>query len=193
MKLAESEMNLVAGVFEGLGGKRVEDSDGAYWLFLSGALHLEVEPFLRQTSDGFSIGIDVSISNRELSQIVNRICGKRGQERQQVDWRQWQQNVRSKNDIEAACCEMLQKALLETQAVGLADLVTRLSGEPPSERSLSQLMHLAALAHLGNVGSLKEYREGMETGRRFGFVPMITVAFLDRAIKEAVAREAQQS
>jgi len=193
MKMAENERMLVAGVFESLGGKRIKDSDGVYWLFLSGYLELEVEPFLRKTSDGFTIGIDVSISSRELSQIINRICGKRGEERQQVDWRQWQQTLRDSNDFETAWRELIKKALSETQTVDVGDLAAQLSDEPPCGRSLSQLSHLGALAYLGKVSSLSEYREGLEAGRRYGFVPMITVAFLDRAIKEAVAREAQCS
>lgn len=191
--MTENELNLVAVTFDGLGGKKVKDCDGIYWLFHSGSFLLEVEPFLRKTNDGFTLGIDVSTSNPELSQIINRISGKRSNKRQQIKWRQWHQTIRSTNDLEATYRELLQNALSETDAVDFKHLVARLADELPSEKSLSQLSHLAALAYLGKARSLSEYREGLEAGRRYGFVPMINVAFLDRAIEEAEKRESQLS
>lgn len=188
MNLKETEQHIASKVFGDLGGKKIEDADGAYWLFSSGCVLLEVEPFLREKSNEFSVGIDVSISNSELSKIANRICGKRGQQRQRFDWRQWQQYARSEMELENAFRDVLQRAMAEMQTINLNDIADEIAGKPPMDRSLSQLMHLAALAYLGNVRALNEYLEGMNSGNRFGFVPVITTIFLERAIKEAVIR-----
>lgn len=186
MKLERSKYDSAAKVFDELGGRKVEHSDGVFWLFSSGSVLLEVEPFERRTQGGLNVGIDVSMSNSELSRIVNRICGKSGQARQQFEWRQWQRRAPTEEAFEITLREVMSEALTQTQTVDISDLAARFATELPSNRSLDQLMHLACLAYRGDLVALESYRDGMQLGKRFGFVPMIKVNFLDRAIKEAL-------
>lgn len=189
----QDKLNLVVKVFDELGGKKIEDSDGGYWLFNVGSMFLEVEPFIRRTKEGLSVGIDVSMSNAELSRIVNRICGKSGQARQQFDWRQYQQISQTEEHFEVILRKEIFEALKQAEAVDLFDLTARLAAEQPGNRSLSQLMHLAALSYRSDLTTLKQYRDGMQSGKRFGFVPMITDIFLERAVREALAQASKKS
>lgn len=59
---------------------------------------------------------------------------------------------------------------------------------PPPDTGQLQLMHLAALAYLGDFNTLMDYQEIFRRGKRLNFVPMIKPEMIDRAVDIALER-----
>lgn len=168
-------------VLKSLGGNKKTDKDGEFWIFEIGSTVLEIEPFVRSTGLQLSIGLDVSFSNPDLSRIVDAICGTKGQGRHPFRWSQFQQVVGTTEVVEGEVQLLMEKVLSVAKGVHLEELVDELANSQPEPRSMSQLMHLAALSLSGKTSILQDYLNGMRQGRRFGFVPMITPEFVERA------------
>jgi len=85
----------------------------------------------------------------------------------------------SQQAIEWAKEQDLHKALLEHAAL------------PTSAPGTGPVLHLSALALLGEIEKLKSYQASFEAGDRLGFVPYITKDFIDRAVTIAEQNSSQ--
>lgn len=177
---------------EALGGKpRTEDGE-EYWLFEVGDYSVEVEPFEWSNSDeGTTVGIEASVSHREVSSIVNAIVRARPGERQQMLWWQEKANVPPVRRTCEVLAELVGEILRRVTLIDIDAQLRELASTCPDRPSMRQILHLGALAYRGEFPALLEYVDAFGRGKRFNFVPMITKDMVDRAFDIAVERGAK--
>lgn len=166
----------ISPVLASFGGKLVTDSDGSYWRFNVEPFILDVEPF----NSGPSWGFDCSLEHREFSVLANRVAGEPKNTFVCLHW--FQVIQKSGETLE----QLIREALSSASSKSLSAYVEELKSYIP-EKSVPQVCHLAALALDGDFLKLMEYQEVFKSGRRLGFVPVITSTMIDRATDIALA------
>jgi hypothetical protein len=176
--------NEVSAEFMRLGGgyREYEDDDGGCWEFMLDRFIVHIEPWRRRSS----LGIDCAIGHTELGALANQIAGNHPKTFRCLNW--------ENHSIEVPDCEPLSEGFRKLLSSFLSDLGGRLDGfiaelrKPPPDIGGKYVFHLAALAWVGDFGTLEDYYAIFKRGKRMNFPPMITTEMIGRAVDIAMDR-----
>lgn len=139
---------------------------------------------IRQLPSEQKMALILATGSKEMSRIIGSIAGKRASHDTLLQTRLEKKAPEiGLKEIEAISKEAATWWRSQDNLTAIKALTA-----PPPSTGLSQLMHLGALAYLGDFNSLLDYQDIFRRGQRLNFVPMITSEMIDRAVDIAVER-----
>ncbi|MFS2174359.1 hypothetical protein ACCC98_00130 [Rhizobium pisi] len=145
-------------------------------------LHVVVQ--IRQLPSEQKMTLHLATGSKEISQIIGGIVGNRASHeillQTHLEKRSLEIGLKEIEDVSKEAINWWQS---QDNLVAIKALAA-----PPQSTGLSQLMHLGALAYLGDFNTLIDYQEVFRKGKRLNFVPMIKPEMIDRAVDIAVER-----
>jgi len=175
-----------------LGGVCVSDKDGKFWLFHAGEMEGILEPFSRKRRDVITVGIDVSVSHPNLSEVAAAILNERCETRQSFEWHQRREDILDRDDIRAGFNRVVNHELDYLKSLKIESIINTFASNCPDSPSMKQVFHLVALAVKGEVYQLTDYLDAVKRGKRRNFVPMVDQKMLERALNVAMQRLANE-
>lgn len=180
MKLTEATSHL-----KGLGWKTSKDEVGD-----SGALYflpdrtVQMLYGIRSFKDGKQFEASVSVSTENFSHAFYLIRGIKGKFIGMIRFNQ-SPRIKSPQLENDHILEATDAALAWARQQDLHAALLKHAAIPFEPRGTGPVLHLSALALLGDVDQLFCYRRKMAAGDRLTFVPYVTLDFIDRAISFA--------
>jgi hypothetical protein len=175
---------------ERFGGRRCMEDGEEHWEFAIGKFTLHIQPWLRQPRSGLHIGLDCAIGHEELGALVCQIFGDTPHTFQCMRWVQRTVELPSAEHVGNSFSELLSDFLIEVGTMRLTDLISEFRQNRPDQPSMAQLLHIGALAWVGDFNTLEDYVSTFRRGHRLNFAPMITLDMIQRAADVAADRYA---
>lgn len=163
---------------------RESRSDDAVLSLDDGDSELRAVVQIRQLPSEQKMGLSLSAGSKDMSRIIGAIVGERASHeillQTRLEKRSPEIGLKEIEDIS-------KEAIIWWRSQDNLAAIRSLTAPPPST-GLPQLMHLGALAYLGDFNTLIDYQQIFQKGKRLNFVPMIKSEMIDRAIDIAVER-----
>lgn len=173
-------------VFKALGWKAYrEKTSGDAFIFIEGE-DRELRGIIKiyQLLYEQKMELFISSGSKEISRIVGRIFGERPSHEILLHTRlEKRASEISSKEIE----EIGKEAVAWWKEQDNMAAIKALTAPAPSAGQ-AQLMHLAALAYLGDFDTLMDYQAIFRRGKRLNFVSMIEPEMIDRAVTIAFER-----
>ena len=147
-------------------------------------------PSVRQLPDGFRLNFWAGIADIEFRTIADKIANDSASLHLMHSLVKLQDTAMVSTEREAwVSIDRFASRLYAVEGrEDFESLIRKRCKDRPDQPMLDQIMHLAALAYLGDDSTLEEYLDIFKRGFRLNFVPAITVDFIRRANEIAIDR-----
>ena len=200
MSIIPKSNRQVAAEFERLGGcyHKYEDEAGGYWDFVVNKFRVHIvpwrrtiEPFRRPPTERSKLGIQCAIGHTELGALAEQILDDRSYGFLCMRWEDHTMEVPDCEPLSEGFGKLASSFLAELGSRKLDDFIAEFRQPPPDRPRWHEVFHLAALAWVGDFGTLDEYSAIFKRGKRLNFSPRISAEMIDRAACIAVDRFSQ--
>lgn len=175
----------IVDFFVDLGWSFRKDSAGSICLYISKyGRFLEGIYQFKKTSSCEILLLTLGCCSDEFDDVAERVYGKK-RSRLYLSQEEIRKTAKVIDDKDVLGLDKEAKAWWEAQDNGLQ---IKKWSERVGNGGVNQLMHVSALAFLGDFNRLMDYRETFVDGKSPLFVPMITQEMLARAVDVAVYR-----